>query len=113
MASFRPLTVLVGVLLSHLLFACVAAKDEAVLNAEIGRLNNQSLLWGPYRPNLYFGVRPRLPHSLMAGLMWSNIDTFNGPKDSQSPPTLSLSLHQPGVQHHVLKMPVNRPPLHM
>lgn len=112
MASFRPLTVLVGVLLSHLLFACVAAKDEAVLNAEIGRLNNQSLLWGPYRPNLYFGVRPRLPHSLMTGLMWSNIDTFNGPKDSQSP-LLLLSLHQPGVQHHVLKMPVNRPPFHM
>lgn len=82
MASFRPLTVLVGVLLSHLLFACVAAKDEAVLNAEIGRLNNQSLLWGPYRPNVYFGVRPRLPHSLMTGLMWSNIDTFNGPKDN-------------------------------
>lgn len=112
MASFRPLTVLVGVLLSHLLFACVAAKDEAVLNAEIGRLNNQSLLWGPYRPNLYFGVRPRLPHSLMTGLMWSNIDTFNGPKDSQSP-LLSLSSHRPGLQHHVLKMPVNRPSFHM
>lgn len=112
MASFRPLTVLVGVLLSHLLFACVAAKDEAVLNAEIGRLNNQSLLWGPYRPNLYFGVRPRLPHSLMTGLMWSNIDTFNGPKDSQSP-LLSHSLPRPGMQHYVLKMPVNRPPLHM
>lgn len=94
MASFRPLAVLVGVLLSHLLFACVAAKDEAVLTAEIGRLNNQSLLWGPYRPNLYFGVRPRLPHSLMTGLMWSNIDTFNGPKDSESPlppPSLCLS----------------------
>lgn len=112
MASFRPLTVLVGVLLSHLLFACVAAKDEAVLNAEIGRLNNQSLLWGPYRPNLYFGVRPRLPHSLMTGLMWSNIDTFNGPKDSQSP-LLHPSLHSPGVQNEMLSMLVNRPPFHM
>lgn len=112
MASFRPLTVLVGVLLSHLLFACVAAKDEAVLNAEIGRLNNQSLLWGPYRPNLYFGVRPRLPHSLMTGLMWSNIDTFNGPKDSQSS-FLHPPLHSPGVQDQVLKIPVGRPPLHM
>ncbi|KAF9452232.1 glycoside hydrolase family 63 protein [Macrolepiota fuliginosa MF-IS2] len=27
-------------------------------------------LWGPYRPNLYFGLRPRLPQSLMTGLMW-------------------------------------------
>jgi len=31
---------------------------------------DQSLLWGPYRPNLYFGIRPRLPQSLMTGLMW-------------------------------------------
>lgn len=94
MASFRPLAVLVGVLLSQLLFACVAAKDEAVLSAEIGRLNNQSLLWGPYRPNLYFGVRPRLPHSLMTALMWSNLDTFNGPKDSQSPLLLASLTRQ-------------------
>jgi mannosyl-oligosaccharide glucosidase len=32
--------------------------------------DTQSLLWGPYRPNLYFGLRPRLPQSLMTGLMW-------------------------------------------
>lgn len=32
--------------------------------------SDQSLLWGPYRPNLYFGIRPRLPQSLMTGLMW-------------------------------------------
>lgn len=111
MASFRPLAVLVGVLLSQLLFACVAAKDEAVLSAEIGRLNNQSLLWGPYRPNLYFGVRPRLPHSLMTALMWSNLDTFNGPKDSQSPLPLSLSLAR--RPPHLLNMPINRSSFHM
>ena len=32
--------------------------------------DTQALLWGPYRPNLYFGLRPRLPQSLMTGLMW-------------------------------------------
>ncbi|KAG6827909.1 hypothetical protein H0H92_010007 [Tricholoma furcatifolium] len=31
---------------------------------------NDTLLWGPYRPNLYFGLRPRLPQSLMTGLIW-------------------------------------------
>ena len=31
---------------------------------------NNSLLWGPYRSNLYFGLRPRIPQSLMTGLMW-------------------------------------------
>ncbi|KAK8101180.1 hypothetical protein PG999_011554 [Apiospora kogelbergensis] len=31
---------------------------------------------GPYRPNLYFGLRPRIPKSLMAGLMWAKVDNF-------------------------------------
>ncbi|KAG0246517.1 Processing alpha glucosidase I [Mortierella sp. GBA43] len=31
---------------------------------------NQSLQWGIYRPNLYFGTRPRLPNTVMTGLMW-------------------------------------------
>ena len=35
-----------------------------------------SLLWGPYRPNLYFGIRPRIPQSLLMGLMWTR--TQNG-----------------------------------
>lgn len=84
MATFRQLTVLVGFLLSHLLFGCATAdvNDEAILNTEIARMNNDSLLWGPYRPNLYFGVRPRLPYSLMTGLMWSNVDTYSGPRDN-------------------------------
>ncbi|GAA5999150.1 mannosyl-oligosaccharide glucosidase [Rhodotorula paludigena] len=29
-----------------------------------------SLLWGTYRPGLYFGLRPRLPSTLMTGLIW-------------------------------------------
>lgn len=85
MANIRLLTVAVGVL-SQLLFAGVttaADQDEAILNAELGRLNNQSLFWGPYRPNLYFGVRPRVPHSLMTALMWSNVDDYQGPRESR------------------------------
>ncbi|KAJ2933986.1 hypothetical protein H1R20_g3111, partial [Candolleomyces eurysporus] len=31
---------------------------------------NDTLLWGAYRPNLYFGLRPRIPESLMTGLIW-------------------------------------------
>ncbi|KAK1753796.1 glycoside hydrolase [Echria macrotheca] len=30
--------------------------------------------WGPYRPNLYFGVRPTVPETLLMGLMWANGD---------------------------------------
>lgn len=41
--------------------------------------SDASLLWGPYRSNLYMGVRPRgLAHSLMTGLMWYNIDDYQG-----------------------------------
>jgi len=36
--------------------------------------NNASLLWGPYRPNLYLGIRPRVPESLLMGLMWGKHD---------------------------------------
>jgi mannosyl-oligosaccharide glucosidase len=28
--------------------------------------------WGPYRPNLYFGVRPLVPESFLMGLMWAS-----------------------------------------
>lgn len=39
---------------------------------------DDSLLWGPYRPGLYFGMRPRLPESLVSGLMWYETSSFNG-----------------------------------
>lgn len=40
------------------------------------KLSNDSLLWGPYRSSLYFGIRPRIPRSLLSGLMWFNVDNF-------------------------------------
>jgi mannosyl-oligosaccharide glucosidase len=42
--------------------------------AAIEKASNESLLWGPYRPNLYFGVRPRIPKSLMGGLLWTRVE---------------------------------------
>ncbi|KAK0652303.1 glycoside hydrolase [Cercophora newfieldiana] len=65
--------------LNSLLGLCVeatTANDESILISEIGRQNNQSLLWGPYKPNLYFGVRPRIPLSLSAALLWGRVDTY-------------------------------------
>ncbi|KAI1390938.1 glycoside hydrolase family 63 protein [Hypoxylon trugodes] len=78
MALLSQLTALLSFLFLSL-FALPSfgeAQNEGVLNAEIGRLNNQSLLWGPYRPNLYFGVRPRVPKSLTTGLMWAKVDNY-------------------------------------
>lgn len=49
---------------------------------ENAKLSNDSLLWGPYRPNLYFGIRPRLPKSLLTGLLWAKVDSFDAVQHS-------------------------------
>lgn len=49
---------------SQLAFESESDVDAAQVAAD------QSLLWGTYRPGLYFGLKPRLPNSLMTGLMW-------------------------------------------
>lgn len=53
--------------------------------AENAKLSNESLLWGPYRPNLYFGVRPRIPKSLITGLLWARVDSFESVQNSMLP----------------------------
>ncbi|CDZ96890.1 glycoside hydrolase family 63 protein [Phaffia rhodozyma] len=36
------------------------------------------LLWSTYSPQLYFGIKPRLPKSLSAGLMWFGLNDWEG-----------------------------------
>ncbi|KKA26612.1 hypothetical protein TD95_003421 [Thielaviopsis punctulata] len=48
----------------------------ASVSEQIDALNNQSLFWGPYKPNLYFGARPRTPKSLWTGLQWVNVNEY-------------------------------------
>ncbi|RJE25152.1 mannosyl-oligosaccharide glucosidase [Aspergillus sclerotialis] len=52
------------------------SSDASLLVKEAARANNESLLWGPYKPNLYFGVQPRIPNSLSAGLMWAKVEDY-------------------------------------
>jgi mannosyl-oligosaccharide glucosidase len=66
--------------LSSLFIASVGAQV-----AEIEKATNDSLLWGPYRPNLYFGVRPRIPKSLMGGLMWTRVEDYASVQNSEHP----------------------------
>ncbi|PGH09954.1 hypothetical protein AJ79_05570 [Helicocarpus griseus UAMH5409] len=56
--------------------SAAASDDVPILAKEVGRASNESLLWGPYRPNLYFGLRPRIPKSLVMGLMWAKLDDY-------------------------------------
>ncbi|KAF2534529.1 hypothetical protein F2Q70_00030679 [Brassica cretica] len=40
--------------------------------------HKESLYWGTYRPQVYFGVRARTPQSLVAGLMWLGDEKDDG-----------------------------------
>jgi len=55
-----------------LLTACLATAQQDVFT----KSSNDTLLWGPYKPNLYFGVRPRVPKSLTTGLLWGRVEDF-------------------------------------
>ena len=67
-----------------LLYSSIVVADDAQSVLSTGAKNsNESLLWGPYRPNLYFGVRPRIPKSLVTGLLWAKIDDYTGIQQSK------------------------------
>lgn len=77
---FQLQVVLISVLCYFLfLFNACTAQNGFTENA---KLSNDSLLWGPYRPNLYFGIRPRLPKSLLTGLLWAKVDSFDAAQHS-------------------------------
>ncbi|KAI8596799.1 glycoside hydrolase [Dissophora ornata] len=52
--------------------------SEEMTSFAAAAAQNQSLLWGPYRPNIYFGTRPRLPDTVMTGLMWYGTQDYAG-----------------------------------
>ncbi|UZJ51923.1 hypothetical protein CBS101457_001243 [Exobasidium rhododendri] len=60
-------------------FTVAAAGDDEV-NYEQGKpLDDPSLIWGTYRPQIYFGIRSALPESFLSGLIWfspQRFDTF-------------------------------------
>ncbi len=63
---------------------------------------NDTLLWGAYRPNLYFGLRPQLPQSLMTGLMWfgtHDYASFQRQFASHHPKVLCLLNEQTDPRH--------------
>lgn len=59
---------------ASLLALLYAVLTPAAATIDLLPSNNASLLWGPYRPNLYTGIRARLPNTLIAGLMWGKLE---------------------------------------
>jgi mannosyl-oligosaccharide glucosidase len=56
------------------LISCVLSILLLLGDASGNNVTDPSLLWGPYRSNLYVGLRPRIPQSLSIGLMWSTVE---------------------------------------
>lgn len=67
-------SIVIWLLVSVSQFARVEAESSP--KPLVDSLSNNTLLWGPYRPNVYFGVRPRIPRSLLMGLIWGNVDDY-------------------------------------
>lgn len=78
MRHLRISALLTSLLCTTGIVASEDPNDVSVLIREAGRASNESLLWGPYKSNLYFGVRPRIPKSLTAGLIWGKVDDYAG-----------------------------------
>lgn len=75
------------------LFGQAYAADQSPI--ELERTPNQSLLWGPYRPNLYFGVRPRIPKTLLTGLLWASVEDYHSVQNStQALRSVMEDIHQ-------------------
>ncbi|KAG5437789.1 hypothetical protein PCANB_000503 [Pneumocystis canis] len=69
--------IFIWILLLGQWIAIFANKNETywlIKQTEIA--SNASLLWGPYRPNLYMGIRSRDPKSILAGVMWTGLNNY-------------------------------------
>lgn len=84
----------IGTLLNAWLVSCAQISDNK------NKIDWQT--WGPYRPNLYFGVRPQIPETLLMGLIWASGDDRNRLVDSMSSPTNHTDSHARSMgSHHV------------
>ncbi|WFD29638.1 mannosyl-oligosaccharide glucosidase [Malassezia sp. CBS 17886] len=50
--------------------AVAGARGAAAAPASADDAHAPSTLWGTYRPQLFFGMRPRVPETLLTGLAW-------------------------------------------
>ena len=66
-------------------------------------------MWGPYRPGLYFGVRPQVPETFLMGLMWASGTSREDMLDSTYPSQGPL-LFPPPVASPVSSLLTAAPP---
>lgn len=80
--------------------AAVTAKgteDDATSGKPIG---DPSLIWGTYRPQLYFGVRAALPESFLSGLLWFSPKRLESFLKSRHEASEDDTVHGYGYTYH-------------
>ncbi|KAI8320406.1 glycoside hydrolase [Martensiomyces pterosporus] len=85
------------------LAALPAAALGRIPDSELAKAQRQldsDLTWGTYRPNLYFGTRPRLPNSLLSGLMWFGLDNPRNWQSIRHSCELGDNLEEYGYSRH-------------
>ncbi|KTW28532.1 hypothetical protein T552_01792 [Pneumocystis carinii B80] len=56
-------------------------KGLEYLSEKVEMAESASLFWGPYRPNLYMGIRSRDPEGMLMGIMWTGVDNYTQIKE--------------------------------
>ncbi|KAJ2646755.1 Processing alpha glucosidase I [Coemansia sp. RSA 1250] len=80
--------------------AAISATAFSVDMGEIQSKLDSELLWGTYRPNLYFGTRPRVPNSLLSGLIWFGLDDQRNWQKTRHSCELGDNLSEYGYSRH-------------
>lgn len=78
--------------------AALAAVAGTALGGNGSHAATDSLLWGTFRPNLYFGMRARLPHSVLTGLMWYGAHDYQSLSRTSPPADRAHARHAPFVR---------------
>lgn len=70
--------VLAGSLLSSVQGQVQSPVQVELNSSTIAFVEDPALLWSTYAPQLYFGIKPRLPKSLTSGLLWFGLNDWEG-----------------------------------
>ncbi|KAJ1900334.1 Processing alpha glucosidase I [Kickxella alabastrina] len=90
---------ILGALAISVWTVAAASSSQAKLDQAHVKLDTE-LQWGTYRPNLYFGTRPRLPDSLLSGLMWFGLDDQRNWQSIRHSCELGDNLDEYGYSRH-------------
>lgn len=103
------------ILAGSLLSLTAQAQPQVEFNSSASAfVEDPALLWSTYAPQLYFGIKPRLPKSITNGLMWFGLNDYEGlnrESNSSSLPspftrlTPLLSSLRSGVHHTTSSSP--------